>query len=244
MSQSTTGSPLPTIIQGGMGIGVSGWRLARAVSSRGQLGVVSATAIDSVFVRRLQDGDPGGHLRRAMDHFPLPGIAAAALRRYFREGGRPSRRALSHARHVSQGRRSGSRAADHAGQLRGGLAGKGGPRRAGRREPPHQDTASQSRHPVRRDARRRGLRAHGRRDTARDPGRARCARCAPTGEHTARDRRRVARPRRDQSGSTRATTGRALCRRSWPARASLRSSRAARSPPCSCARQAAGSTAS
>jgi len=73
-----------------MGIGVSGWRLARAVSSRGQLGVVSATAIDSVFARRLQDGDPGGDLRRAMARFPLPGIAAAALRRYFREGGRPT----------------------------------------------------------------------------------------------------------------------------------------------------------
>jgi NAD(P)H-dependent flavin oxidoreductase YrpB (nitropropane dioxygenase family) len=106
---SSTGSPLPMIIQGGMGIGVSGWRLARAVSLRGQLGVVSATAIDSVFVRRLQDGDPGGDLRRAMDHFPLPGIAAAALRRYYREGGRPPA-CLSHARHVSQGRRSGSRA--------------------------------------------------------------------------------------------------------------------------------------
>ena len=90
MSQSATGSPLPMIIQGGMGIGVSGWRLARAVSSRGQLGVVSATAIDSVFARRLQDGDPGGDLRRAMARFPLPGIAAAALRRYFREGGRPT----------------------------------------------------------------------------------------------------------------------------------------------------------
>jgi len=90
VSQPATGSPLPTIIQGGMGIGVSGWRLARAVSSRGQLGVVSATAIDSVFARRLQDGDPGGDLRRAMARFPLPGIASAALRRYFREGGRPT----------------------------------------------------------------------------------------------------------------------------------------------------------
>ncbi len=75
---------LPAIIQGGMGIGVSGWPLARAVSSRGQLGVVSGTAIDTLFVRRLQDGDPGGHLRRAMREFPLPGVAAEALRRYFR----------------------------------------------------------------------------------------------------------------------------------------------------------------
>ena len=80
---------LPSIIQGGMGIGVSGWSLARAVSLRGQLGVVSGTAIDSLFVRRLQDGDPGGHLRRAMEQFPVPRVAAEALRRYFLPGGRP-----------------------------------------------------------------------------------------------------------------------------------------------------------
>ena len=81
---------LPSIIQGGMGIGVSSWRLARAVSRRGHLGVVSGTAIDSLFVRRLQDGDPGGDLRRAMAAFPLPEVAAEALRRYFIPGGRPS----------------------------------------------------------------------------------------------------------------------------------------------------------
>jgi len=79
---------LPRIIQGGMGIAVSDWRLAHAVSSRGQLGVVSGTAIDSVFVRRLQDGDPGGHVRRAMAAFPMPGVAEEALRRWFRPAGR------------------------------------------------------------------------------------------------------------------------------------------------------------
>jgi NAD(P)H-dependent flavin oxidoreductase YrpB (nitropropane dioxygenase family) len=80
---------LPVIIQGGMGAGVSNWLLARAVSLRGQLGVVSGTVIDTIFVRRLQDGDVGGHLRRAMDHFPYPSIARAALKRYFRPAGRP-----------------------------------------------------------------------------------------------------------------------------------------------------------
>ncbi len=79
---------LPLIIQGGMGIAVSDWRLARAVSSRGQLGVVSGTCIDSVLVRRLQDGDLGGHIRRAMAAFPIPGIAEDALKRFFRPGGR------------------------------------------------------------------------------------------------------------------------------------------------------------
>ena len=79
---------LPSIIQGGMGIAVSNWRLANAVSRCGQLGVVSGTALDTVFVRRLQDGDSGGHLRRAMEHFPLPAVAEHALRRYFRPEGR------------------------------------------------------------------------------------------------------------------------------------------------------------
>ena len=79
--------PLPPIIQGGMGIAVSNWRLAHAVSSLGQLGVVSGTVIDTVLVRRLQDGDPGGHMRRAMEHFPIPGVAAAALERFFRPEG-------------------------------------------------------------------------------------------------------------------------------------------------------------
>ena len=72
-----------------MGAAVSDWRLARAVASRGQLGVVSGTGIDSVFVRRLQDGDTGGHLRRAMAAFPLPDTAAAVEARWYRTGGRP-----------------------------------------------------------------------------------------------------------------------------------------------------------
>ena len=37
---------LPTIIQGGMGVAVSSWRLASAVARRGQLGVVSGTALE------------------------------------------------------------------------------------------------------------------------------------------------------------------------------------------------------
>ena len=65
----------PLIIQGGMGVGVSSWRLANAVSRTGQLGVVSGSMLDTVMIRRLQDGDPGGHVRRAAEHFPLPGVA-------------------------------------------------------------------------------------------------------------------------------------------------------------------------
>ena len=85
-----TAIALPSIIQGGMGIGVSNWRLARSVSLRGQLGVVSGTLVETVLVRRLQDGDTGGHMRRAVEHFPLPGVASAVLRRYYRQRGRPA----------------------------------------------------------------------------------------------------------------------------------------------------------
>ncbi|MGH7678417.1 MAG: nitronate monooxygenase [Gemmatimonadaceae bacterium] len=78
-------SSLPQVIQGGMGVAVSGWRLANAVSRAGQLGVVSGTAIDTVMVRRLQDGDPGGHTRRALARFPIPEVGDEIVRRYFRD---------------------------------------------------------------------------------------------------------------------------------------------------------------
>ena len=73
----------PTIIQGGMGAGVSNWHLANAVARHGQLGVVSGTALDLILARRLQDGDPGGHMRRALDRFPVPEMARRILDRYF-----------------------------------------------------------------------------------------------------------------------------------------------------------------
>jgi NAD(P)H-dependent flavin oxidoreductase YrpB (nitropropane dioxygenase family) len=84
----TASVQLPSIIQGGMGVAVSSWRLARTVAQTGQLGVVSGTALDVVIARRLQDGDLGGHVRRALDHFPVPAMADRVLQRYFREGGR------------------------------------------------------------------------------------------------------------------------------------------------------------
>ena len=81
---------LPIIIQGGMGVAVSNWRLARAVSRLGQFGVVSGTALDVVLVRRLQSGDPGGHMRRAADHFPVAGVAERVFDRYYRSDGKES----------------------------------------------------------------------------------------------------------------------------------------------------------
>lgn len=85
--------PLPLIVQGGMGAGVSGWRLARAVARTGQLGVVSGVALDALLARGLQAGDEGGHLRRALAHFPLRDAAERILRRYYVPGGiRPGQR--------------------------------------------------------------------------------------------------------------------------------------------------------
>ena len=78
----------PIIIQGGMGVAVSGWRLAKAVAQTGHMGVVSGTALDVVLARRLQCGDPEGHLRRAMAEFPVPGVASWVQDRYFIQGGK------------------------------------------------------------------------------------------------------------------------------------------------------------
>jgi nitronate monooxygenase len=80
----------PKVIQGGMGVGVSNWRLAQAVSKLGQLGVVSGTALDSLFVRRLADGDQGGHMRRGLDAFPFPEMAKRIWEEYFVSGGKPA----------------------------------------------------------------------------------------------------------------------------------------------------------
>ncbi len=80
----------PLIIQGGMGAGVSDWRLARAVSTAGQLGVVSGTALACILVRRLQVGDLDGQMRRGLENFPLPGVAARILADYYIPGGKPA----------------------------------------------------------------------------------------------------------------------------------------------------------
>lgn len=81
----------PRLIQGGMGVGVSNWRLAKAVSQCGQLGVVSGTMIDTVVARRLQDGDPGEHVRRALRQFPKPEIAERIIATYFIPDGKPDK---------------------------------------------------------------------------------------------------------------------------------------------------------
>ena len=77
-----------------MGAGVSDWKLARAVSKTGQLGVVSGTALAAILARRLQVGDPDGQMRHALKHFPIPGIADKILADYFIPGGKPENKAF------------------------------------------------------------------------------------------------------------------------------------------------------
>lgn len=77
----------PKIIQGGMGVNISDWFLARTVSMLGQQGTVSGVALEKVLSRILQRGDPGGHIRRALSHFPFPRVAEKVLSTFYVEGG-------------------------------------------------------------------------------------------------------------------------------------------------------------
>ena len=71
-----------------MGVAVSGWTLARAVSRLGQLGVVSGTGLAIILARALQMGDPTGQLRYALGQFPMPDVAARVLATYYVPGGK------------------------------------------------------------------------------------------------------------------------------------------------------------
>lgn len=79
----------PRIIQGGMGVYVSTPFLANAVALSGGLGTVSGVIADKMMARILQAGDPGGHFRRALSHFPFPDIAQRILDEYFVPAGIP-----------------------------------------------------------------------------------------------------------------------------------------------------------
>ncbi len=74
---------LPKIIQGGMGIAISDWNLARTVSMQGHLGVVSGTGITLIMISRLMEGDIGGHVRRALSQFPFQGPVRRILDKYY-----------------------------------------------------------------------------------------------------------------------------------------------------------------
>ena len=159
-----------------MGVAVSSWRLARAVSLRGQLGVVSGTGIDTVVARRLQMGDPGGHLRAAFDAFPVPAIARRVWERHYIEGGKTTRRGLQVEGGADDQDAEGTARPDRVEQLRRGVSREGRAHRTGRHQPAREGATAESRHPVRRDAGGRRLRADGCRHSPVDTGRARSLR--------------------------------------------------------------------
>lgn len=82
------------LIQGGMGVYFSNWRLARAVATErpgATAGTVSGTALDIVYVRLLQLGDPGGNVRRAFGAFDAAfgvDIGRRLCAQYYIEGGK------------------------------------------------------------------------------------------------------------------------------------------------------------
>ncbi|MEI7529082.1 MAG: nitronate monooxygenase [Elusimicrobiota bacterium] len=85
----------PVIISGGMGIWISCWVMSRIVSLLGGMGIVSGTALDIVYARILQQGDPGGHVRRAFAELSrrVPALELPLkqlLKNYFIENGKPA----------------------------------------------------------------------------------------------------------------------------------------------------------
>lgn len=108
MSQTSfpTAEMTPWLIQGGMGIAISGWQLAQAVSSAGQLGVVSGTAIDNVFIRRLQANGIDAALQAVLDRFPSQRIVDEVVHDFalVRRGATEPYRTLPMLTHRSQGR--------------------------------------------------------------------------------------------------------------------------------------------
>lgn len=85
----------PELIQGGMGVGVSDWKLAHAVAESGErlnrpvLGVVSGTGLAITIVNRLRRGDP--NTKRALEAFCVPEAAQELLDKYWLSAGRSFR---------------------------------------------------------------------------------------------------------------------------------------------------------
>jgi nitronate monooxygenase len=74
------------IIQGGMGVSVSDYNLARAVSlNKYCLGVVSGTTLNEIMVRKLQRGDPTGEIREALSTFPDQNTVDKIIETFFKK---------------------------------------------------------------------------------------------------------------------------------------------------------------
>jgi len=75
------------IIMGGMGVAISWYKIAKIVSMLGGLGTVSGTAAERIMASVLSRGDPGGHFRRALKHFPFQDSAERIIREFYIEQG-------------------------------------------------------------------------------------------------------------------------------------------------------------
>jgi NAD(P)H-dependent flavin oxidoreductase YrpB (nitropropane dioxygenase family) len=71
-----------------MGVAVSHWRLAQTVARSGGIGVISGVGPDLLVARMLQDGDPGGHVRRVLAGYPDQDLVDKTMSRFYRDGGR------------------------------------------------------------------------------------------------------------------------------------------------------------
>jgi NAD(P)H-dependent flavin oxidoreductase YrpB (nitropropane dioxygenase family) len=83
----------PAIIIGGMGVRISTWLMARIAAMTGNLGIVSGTGLEIIYPRILQDGDKGGHVRRAFKELARrqPALAESIFDlydKYYIEGGK------------------------------------------------------------------------------------------------------------------------------------------------------------
>ena len=73
---------IPRIIQGGMGVGISSWRLARTVSMEGELGVISGTAVALTLARKIMERVDEDDVNRALDAFPFPKMVERIRAKY------------------------------------------------------------------------------------------------------------------------------------------------------------------
>ena len=79
------------VIQGGlMGVGVRTGRWRRCLAARAARRCVR-NRTRSILVRRPQDGDIGGHVRRAMPEFPIPHVGSAGPEPVLLPGGKATR---------------------------------------------------------------------------------------------------------------------------------------------------------
>lgn len=84
----------PELIQGGMGVGVSNWKLAREVAKAGEkldkpiLGVVSGVGLSTILVQRLAHGDQ--NTMRALQAFPVQDVSQELFDKYWRKPAKSS----------------------------------------------------------------------------------------------------------------------------------------------------------